>query len=313
MMSLRAFLKLVEIQTKLASLFPFLVGSLFVFYRYDTFRPVNTLIFFCSMFLFDLTTTAINNYMDYRKATNEQYRKQKNIIGQENIPEWLVVATILCLLITATGLGIWLVFKTDILVLVIGMVCFAIGILYTFGPIPISRMPLGEIFSGVTMGFGILFLTVYVNAFDQNIANLVWEGRMISFRADLLQILEIVLVSIPCVATIANIMLANNICDLEEDIKNNRFTLPYYIGKKYAIWLFNALYLIAFFAILAAVALHLLPKIMLLALLASIPVYKHVKLFNKKQVKSETFVISVKNLVIINGVISAILCLAVFI
>lgn len=111
------------------------------------------------------------------------------------------------------------------------MVCFAIGILYTFGPIPISRMPLGEIFSGVTMGFGILFLTVYVNAFDQNIANLVWEGRMISFRADLLQILEIVLVSIPCVATIANIMLANNICDLEEDIKNNRFTLPYYIGK----------------------------------------------------------------------------------
>lgn len=108
-------------------------------------------------------------------------------------------------------------------------------------------------------------------------------------------------------------MLTNNICDLEEDIKNNRFTLPYYIGKKYAIWLFNALYLISFFAILAAVALHLLPKIMLLALLASIPVYKHVKLFNKKQIKSETFVISVKNLVIINGVISAILCLAVFI
>ena len=32
-MTLRTFLKLVEIQTKLASLFPFLVGLLFVIYR----------------------------------------------------------------------------------------------------------------------------------------------------------------------------------------------------------------------------------------------------------------------------------------
>ncbi|KHS59025.1 1,4-dihydroxy-2-naphthoate prenyltransferase, partial [Listeria monocytogenes] len=66
----------------------------------------------------------------------------------------------------ATGLGVWLVFRTDLLVLLIGFVCFCIGILYTFGPVPLSRMPLGEIFSGVTMGFGIFFLAVYVNAYD---------------------------------------------------------------------------------------------------------------------------------------------------
>ena len=38
---------------------------------------------------------------------------------------------------------------------------------------------------------------------------------------------------------IANIMLANNICDVEEDIINNRFTLPYYLGKKNAFNLFK--------------------------------------------------------------------------
>lgn len=312
-MSLHAFFKLVEIQTKLASLFPFLVGSLFVLYRYETFKPVNTIIFFCSMLLFDLTTTAINNYMDYKKATSESYRKEKNIIGQENIQEWIIITTIFLLLITATALGIVLVTKTDLLVLIIGMICFAIGILYTFGPIPISRMPLGEIFSGVTMGFGILFLIVYVNAYDKGIANLIWSGTIISLRVDVIKILEIVLVSLPCIFTIANIMLANNICDLDEDIKNKRFTLPYYIGRKYAIWLFNALYFGAFIAILVAIMLNLLPKIMLLSLIAGIPVYKHVKLFNKKQSKYETFSVSVKNLIIINGSIITLLCLAVLI
>src|SRR6476646_2953820 len=83
-MSLHTFLKLVEIQTKLASLFPFLVGLLFVIYRYGTCNLVNTLIFFSSMLIYDLTTTAINNYMDYKKATTDEYRKRENIIGQEN-------------------------------------------------------------------------------------------------------------------------------------------------------------------------------------------------------------------------------------
>lgn len=45
-MTLPTFLKLVEIRTKLASLFPFLIGILFVIYRYDEFDPLNTAIFF---------------------------------------------------------------------------------------------------------------------------------------------------------------------------------------------------------------------------------------------------------------------------
>ncbi|MET1248901.1 1,4-dihydroxy-2-naphthoate polyprenyltransferase [Sporolactobacillus sp. STCC-11] len=311
-MSLRAFLKLVEIQTKLASLFPFLVGCLFVSYRFHQLNPINTLIFFSSMLLFDMTATAINNYMDYRKASNDEYRRKENIVGQANIPERRVIFTIISLLVLATALGLVLVVRTDLIVLLVGMLCFAIGILYSFGPIPFSRMPIGEIFSGVTMGFGILFLTVYVNAYNQGIANIIWEGRTITLHADILLLFEIILVSFPCIFTIANIMLANNICDLDDDIKNHRFTLPYYIGKKYAIWLFNGLYAATFAAILAAVILGILPLIMLLALLAIIPVYKQVKQFNQVQVKSKTFVVAVKNLVLVNGTFALLLMIAVF-
>ncbi|MER2058855.1 MAG: 1,4-dihydroxy-2-naphthoate polyprenyltransferase [Niallia sp.] len=300
-MSIRSFLKLVEIQTKIASVFPFFIGILFVLYRYDSFHLKNTLIFFSSMLIFDLTTTAINNYMDYRKANSDEYRKEKNVIGQEGIKESTVIATILTLFFIATGLGIWLTVETGLLVLLIGFICFCIGILYTFGPIPLSRMPLGEVFSGVTMGFGIVFLTVYVNAFDVGIAALEWQKEMIFLQVNIIKIIEIIIVSLPCMFTIANLMLANNICDVEEDIKNHRFTLPFYLGKKYSLWLYNGLYVGSFVAILISVFLHLLPVISLLSLIAILPVYKHMRIFNELQVKSKTFSLAVKNLIIVNG------------
>lgn len=312
-MSIRTFLSLVEIKTKIASLFPFLIGCLFVIYRYETIELTNTFIFFCSMVLFDMTTTAINNYMDFRKASSEQYKKERNIIGQANLSERLVITMILLLLTTASGLGIWLVFHTDLLVLLIGMVCFAIGIFYTFGPIPLSRMPIGELFSGVTMGFGIVFLVVYVNAFDFGIASLVWQGQVVSVHVDLLLLFEIVLVSLPSMFTIANLMLANNICDLEDDIANQRYTLPYYIGKRYAIMLFNFLYIATFISIFIAVFLGILPSIMLLMVIVMLPIYKLVETFNKKQVKAETFEVAVKSLVLINGPIVLLLVITAFV
>ena len=59
-MSISSFLKLVEIQTKVASIIPFLFGSFYVYYRFDTFSMVNALILFISMIIFDMTTTTIN-------------------------------------------------------------------------------------------------------------------------------------------------------------------------------------------------------------------------------------------------------------
>lgn len=310
-MSIPAFLKLVEIQTKIASVFPFIIGTLFAVYQYDLFNWENTLIFFGSMLIFDLTTTAINNYMDYRKATNNHdydYRTTSNVIGQERISEKTVIITIFVMFLIATGLGVWLVVETDLLVLLVGFVCFCIGILYTFGPVPLSRMPLGEIFSGVTMGFGIVFLAIYVNAYDAGIANLIWSGEWVTVKVNIIEVIRIAVVSLPCIFTIANIMLANNICDLEEDIRNHRYTLPYYISKKYAVILFNALYYASFAAIIVSVIIGFLSPIMLVTLLAIIPVFKNLQKFNAEQVKAKTFVISIKNFVVMNSAI--VVCLA---
>src|SRR5699024_9200772 len=128
-------------------------------------------------------------------------------------------------------------------------------------------------------------------------------GPFISFHADLQLLAEIALVSAPCIFTIAGVMLANNLCDLEEDILNERYTLPFYLGKRRSINLFNTLYILSFISILAAVYLNLMPVTALLSLIAILPVYQNVRQFNQKQVKSETFVLSIKNLVLVNGAI----------
>src|SRR5690625_4596692 len=113
-MSLRTFFQLVEIQTKIASIFPFLIGSLFVVYYFDSFNFLNTFIFFSSMILFDFTTTAINHYMDYKKAKCPIYKYEKNVIGRNNLSERTVRIIIGTMLTSAIALGLLLVALTDL-------------------------------------------------------------------------------------------------------------------------------------------------------------------------------------------------------
>ena len=301
-MRLTVFLKLVEIQTKIASLFPFLLGALFSRTYFNSFNAANTLLFFVAMLLFDMTTTAINNLMDYQKAKDQLYKKEVNIIGQENISEKTVILLIAVMLSMASLIGLWLVFQTTILLLFMGGACFIVGIFYTFGPVPISRMPLGEILSGLVMGFGIFFITVYVNVESGIVLNLTFQGTTFLLIGDYIAIIKIIFVSLPMVFLIANIMLANNICDLEQDINNHRFTLPFYIEKKYAIILFNLLMYVSYVVIILAVVFKLMHPVLLLILLTLIPVKRNLQQFNQQQIKEKTFSVAIKNISIFSGV-----------
>ncbi|HCH8450244.1 TPA: hypothetical protein NNP99_004598, partial [Salmonella enterica] len=63
-------------------------------------------------------------------------------------------------------------------------------------------------------------------------------------------IAAIVLASLPLVFTIANIMLANNLRDLDRDIENHRYTLVFYIGRPAGTVLFQLLMYACYFVIL---------------------------------------------------------------
>lgn len=301
-MKINAFLKLVEIQTKVASVIPFTTALLYVLYRTKHINVVNSVIMFFAMLIFDMTVTALNNYFDHKRAVKKHGYNYEihNSIVQYQLKSATVLTVIIAMCAISTGLGIWLTCRTDIVTLLLGAVCFAIGFAYSFGPMPISRTPFGEVFSGLTMGLVIPFITYYINVFDQDVFTLGLTQGVFSLSFDLYQIAGIILVSLPCVFGIANIMLANNICDIDDDLQNKRYTLPIVVGKKNAIALLKILFGLGYAAIIVAVVLQMLPLYSLLVLLTIIPLVKKIRLFEANPTKKDTFGLIVGSFVLIN-------------
>lgn len=298
---IKKFFKYVEIQTKVASVSPFLIGLVYVIYKFNKINIENTIIFFLAMLLFDCTTTAINNYIDYRKEGNPLPFKRGTAFF-----------IILVMLITSGVLGIILTIKTSWVILIAGVICFFIGVVYTFGPIPISRTPYGEIFSGVTMGFFIPFITVYINSPIDYFISYDISDFNINVNLNIVEMLKLAILTIPSILTISNIMLANNICDVKKDILLKRYTLPYYIGTESSLKLFNYIYLTSYLTICILILFKIIPITTILCLLTIFLVNKNVKLFFNEQVKEKTFILSVKNFLIINFSLAISMSLGIF-
>ncbi len=285
---IKKFLKFVEIQTKITSTFAFANTLMFMLFLK---QPINIplMIIFCiAAFLFDLTTTAINNYID-----------------SKDYPEMLPIKRdralflIICMLAVSTVMGLYLAFKTGIVVLLLGALCFGLGIFYTFGPMPISRIPLGEVFSGIAYGMFIPFLMVYINNPEEYII-LDYKKWCIICALHALAIDKLLFFSLVNTFTTSNIMVANNTCDLEKDVAVNRHTLIFYIGQKNGVRVFAALYYLCYAAVIAMVALKILPIVALIFLLSFPLVESNIRVFRKEQIKSKTFITAIRNFIIVN-------------
>ncbi|MGY3766755.1 1,4-dihydroxy-2-naphthoate polyprenyltransferase [Vagococcus vulneris] len=300
-MTIKVFLELVEIRTKLASLFPYAVGLLFSWYYFEQVNLENMVLFFAAMLSFDMATTAINNLMDYKKAHDNEYQTATNIVGSANLDVRHVSKLIYGMIAFSSLIGLILTYRTSLLLLAMGGLCFLIGIFYTFGPIPLSRMPLGEVFSGVTMGFGIFFITIYLNIAHLDILVLELQSGYFGIYGNIVQLVVVLWASLPLIFTIANIMLANNLCDMDQDIKNHRYTLPFYIGRQNGIRLFNILIYGCYVTVFIGIFFGIYHWAMLVVFLTLPKIRKNTQSFTKKQIKSQTFSVSIKNLVIFNG------------
>jgi 1,4-dihydroxy-2-naphthoate octaprenyltransferase len=241
------------------------------------------------MFVFDLTTTAINNFIDTK--TNNQTLQFKRRIA-------LIIIYILFGI--SASFGLYLAYLTDLVILILGGICFLCGVFYTYGPISLSRQPLGEVFSGIFYGLLIPFIIMYINMPQGTFLSLSLSTEIISLDIKVKPLITILLFSIVPICTTANIMLANNICDLEKDILVKRHTLPYYLGNK-ALYLFAIIYYVTYIAVIVMVILKILSPICLISLLTIFIVQKNISLFLKKQDKKATFILAIKNYIIIMG------------
>ncbi len=253
-----------------------------------------------AMFLFDLTTTAINNYIDTK--SNHQ------VLQFERRTALIIIYVLFGI---SASLGILLACLTDLVIFLIGGLCFLCGVFYTYGPLPISRMPLGEVLSGAFYGIMIPFILLYINSPAGTFLSWNVKEMTIFLQLNIVPILLLLLFAVIPFCTTANIMLANNICDLEKDILVKRHTLPYYIGKK-ALYLFAGLYYITYMAVIALVIVKYLSPICLLSLITILPVQKNIKVFFQKQDKSATFVVAIKNYLLIMGANTLLIFISAF-
>lgn len=286
-MTFKIFAELVELKAKTASIFPFLMGFLYSWYHYNQIYWGNMLIFFISMVLFNMAVDIMDNYMDYHNATDvHDYKHETNIIGREQLSLPLVRNMMWGFIITSALMGVYLASQTSWIILWLGIFSYAMGIFYSAGPKPLSSLPVGEITSGVTMGIVIPLICVYLNIYD-----------IVPF--DLQLVSRVGLMSLPAAFSIANLMLANNTCDMEEDILNNRHTLVSYIGKKRAVSLFRFLVIATFVAATLGVIWKIVPLTVLLIWGIFPKIWKNTQLYSQKQIKTETFPLAIKNLAMV--------------
>ncbi len=280
----------IEIKTKITSTFTFMLTIGFLLYQRQDIQWGKTLVFFAGMFFFDLTTTAINNYIDSKDNGQILPFERRNAL--------LIIYALFGI---STAFGLYLAYSTDLVILVIGGICFVCGVLYTYGPLPISRMPLGEVVSGFFYGAIIPFILMYINMPKGTFMTYSLSFETVSLSVQVVPVLTLLLFSITPFAVTANVMLANNICDLEKDITVKRYTLPYYIGKKTALYLFAGLYYMTYAAAILLVVFGILSPVVLISLLTIVPVQKNINKFFKKQEKATTFGVSIMNFILIMG------------
>ncbi|AUI72381.1 1,4-dihydroxy-2-naphthoate polyprenyltransferase [Companilactobacillus alimentarius] len=300
-MTVKDFFDLTKIYSAVTSVMPTLLGFMFVGVYYRDFNLGLSILLFIAVVLFHLAVNVHNQYVDYYK-----YQKQpdvfknsvNNTLNRRQISPQLAFKTMSALAIISAIIGLYLVFQTGFFILVVGLISFAIGYLYSGGRKSIAYSPFGEVVSGLTMGYNITLLAVYVNFYND--LNFEW-----SF------IWKTALVSLVAVFAISNIMLANNISDASEDLKVGRKTLVAYLGQEKSKLVWVVSYFVGYLAVLSSVVLGYLPWYCLAFLVVTSPlvVINSIK-FIKKPSKALTFVNSVKNAqillvsVLVGGLIS---------
>ena len=286
---LKHFLDFVELRTKLATLLPFFVALAYSFYLTGRIDIRSTLVYLVAATLLDMSVTAINSHYNARKENQPPHYKT-----------FLSLSIIGIMLLVSMGLGLYLVYLHGITILFLGVFCFFIGVIYSFGPAPICKSPYGELFSGFTVGSVIMFIVVSINvpAFSPLELSFSLPDFRLGMDINLIELFSFGLITVPSFFSAANIMLANNICDREED-RPYRYTLVHSLGLEKSLLLFASLYYLSYIAIILSVILGLLSPFALLTLATFPLIQKNIRLFREKQIKRETFALSVKSFTVL--------------
>jgi 1,4-dihydroxy-2-naphthoate octaprenyltransferase len=195
-------------------------------------------------------TNLANDYSDAKRGADTADRLGPVRVTASGMvaPQRVLTATWIAFAV-AVACGIYLTFVAGVVILVIGVLSIAAGVLYTGGPRPYGYAGLGEVFVFLFFGLVAVNGSYYV-------------------QVEELEALPLGLsISIGFLATA--IIVVNNVRDVETDRRAGKMTLAVRVGRPAAVGLYVALVLGAFAVLpvaLAAGDASMLPLIGLVAL-----------------------------------------------
>lgn len=195
-----------------AAIVPVLIGSSIALYD-NKFKFLATLVALICALLIQIGTNFVNDLYDYLSGTDKEERVgplrvlASGLISVKEMKIGIVLIFALTFL-----LGLYLVYISTWITLLIGIMSILAGIAYTAGPYPLAYNGLGDIFVFIFFGFVGTVGTYYVQA---------------------VAITPLVLwASIPVGALITNILVVNNYRDIEDDASAGKITLAVKLGKR---------------------------------------------------------------------------------
>ena len=254
-------LQLAAPHTWAASVFPALLGILYCRYRSFDLHFVEAVLLFAACVLMQSAVNSFNDYIDFVKGTDskdDNLEKDDAVLLYAGVDPIKVRNLAIAYLGIAALIGIGFTVRKGPVPLLIGLVGGAIVLLYSGGPMPISYLPVGELVSGFVMG-GLIPMGIAAAATGE-------------FHPEVLPY------CLPMITSIGLIMMTNNTCDIEKDIKAGRNTFPSCLGRQRAVEVYRgATILWMFLIVLYGIMLGLVTFIAALILVAAayVPAFKY--------------------------------------
>ncbi|MCD8914414.1 1,4-dihydroxy-2-naphthoate polyprenyltransferase [Staphylococcus simulans] len=229
--TVRKYWLLMRPHTLTAAVVPVLVGTatakLFLLGSEDHLKLSLFIAMLLACLLIQAATNMFNEYYDYKKGLDDHTSVGiGGAIVRNGMSPKLVMNLAIAFYIIAAIIGLFIASQSSYWLIPIGILCMAVGYLYTGGPFPISWTPFGELFSGVFMGLFIILIAFFIQT-DNLQGYAVW-------------------ISVPIIITIGLINMANNIRDRVKDKASGRKTLPILLGKSNAIRFMALMYIVAY-------------------------------------------------------------------
>lgn len=200
-------------KTLLAAVVPVVTGTSIVSFETKVNILASAVALLCAI-LIQIGTNFVNDLYDYLSgADNENRKGPARALASGIITESEMKLAIIFVFSLTFLLGLYLVYISTWVTLLIGILSIFAGIAYTAGPYPLAYNGLGDVF--VFLFFGIV-------------------GTVGTYYVQVLDVSTLVLwASIPVGALITNILVVNNYRDIEEDRQVGKNTLAVKMGKKF--------------------------------------------------------------------------------